>query len=252
MKRIIKLVVAMVLVLSILPIRVEAASINKKTVTLEVGDTYNIKVSGGKVTKWTSSKPGVASIKDGKVTALNVGSTTITAKTSSGNVKCKVTVKQSSNKKYKKQSYYAGKSFKPGYYVLYNTSDIEKATYAIYDGKEFNIYNTIATDSFKYNAIVEVKEGQTLYMENCYAKEMSEAIVRATGEGTFKVGTHIKAGKYKVSVISGVETRLYVITNSWNSVDAVDSLGLGDNTTVEIEVKNGQYLTLVGCKLINN
>jgi len=235
---------------NIMTTRADAATLNKSSITLKVGDEYTLIVSGGKVEKWSSSKPGVASVENGKVTALNVGTTTITAKTSNSKITCKVTVQQTDNTKYRKNSYYANKKLKPGYYVLFNTNDSTKATFAIYKGKEVNVYNTIATDTFKYNAIVEVKKGQTLYMENCYAMEMSQAIVRTTGEGIFKVGTHIKAGKYKVKPIDGADISLYAISKKWNS-EPIESMQLGLNAETEITVKNGQYLSLVGCKLNN-
>ena len=88
-------------------------------------------------------------------------------------------------------------------------------------------------------------------MEGCYAKEFSQAIVRTVGEGTFLVGTHIKEGKYKVKSINSSVAGMYVITSGWNSENQIDAMGLGSNSEVEIEVKNGQYLTIVGCKIIN-
>ena len=228
----------------------EAYASVTKNLDLDVGETYKIS-SSDKIKKATSSKPGVAIVDDGAIQALAVGNTTINITIGSKKTTYKVYVRQTSDKKYKKQSYHVGKKFEDGYYVLYNTSDTDRASYAVFEGKEVNIYNTISTDTFKYNAIVEVKKGQTLYMEGCYAKEFSQAIVRPVGEGTFLVGTHIKEGKYKVKSINSSVAGMYVITSGWNSENQIDAMGLGSNSEVEIEVKNGQYLTIVGCKIIS-
>lgn len=76
-----------------------AGKINKKKVTLKVGQTLQLKVTGtkGKV-KWTSSKKSVATVSSkGRVKAKKKGSATITAKIGKKKYTCKVTVKNASN-----------------------------------------------------------------------------------------------------------------------------------------------------------
>lgn len=76
-----------------------AGKINKKKVTLKVGQTLQLKVTGtkGKV-KWTSSKKSVATVSSkGRVKAKKKGSATITAKIGKKKYTCKVTVKKVSN-----------------------------------------------------------------------------------------------------------------------------------------------------------
>lgn len=71
------------------------AKLNKKTLTIMVGDTYTLKVkkASGKI-KWKSSKKSVATVSSkGKVTAKKTGSATITAKVSGKKLTCKVKVK---------------------------------------------------------------------------------------------------------------------------------------------------------------
>lgn len=111
MKRLIKrifasLILAFILTLSIqyiLPTsqfvkEAEAATvkINKKEITINVDDTYQLKVSGTKSkVKWSSSKKSIAMVSsDGEVTAKKVGKATITATTNGKKYKCKVTVKK--------------------------------------------------------------------------------------------------------------------------------------------------------------
>ena len=77
---------------------VEAASsveLNKSKLTLYVGKSYTLKVSGTtQAVTWKSSKTSVATVtKAGKVTAKSAGSATITATVNSEKYTCKVTVK---------------------------------------------------------------------------------------------------------------------------------------------------------------
>lgn len=74
--------------------------ISKKNITMSVGDSKKLSVKHGKKVKWSSSNNSVASVgKAGKVVAKNAGSATITAKTGSKSLTCKVTVKVPTVKK---------------------------------------------------------------------------------------------------------------------------------------------------------
>ena len=81
------------------PLVVQAAKkkpkLNKKKLTLTVGQTAKLKVKNTKKKiKWSSSKKSVATItKKGKVKAKKAGKTTITAKFGKKKLKCIVTVK---------------------------------------------------------------------------------------------------------------------------------------------------------------
>lgn len=68
--------------------------LNTTKVTLSVGDTKQLKVSGTKKkVAWSSSKKSVATVsKKGKVTAKKAGTATITAKVGKKKLTCKVTV----------------------------------------------------------------------------------------------------------------------------------------------------------------
>jgi len=74
----------------------DPAKLSKTKLTLKAGKSAKLKVSGlnGRtVAAWTSSKPKVATVEDGKVTALKAGKCTVTAKLSNGKtLKCTVTV----------------------------------------------------------------------------------------------------------------------------------------------------------------
>lgn len=112
MKKIMKLAFILLMMLTILaptslPIAgnlktAEAATtikINKRTLTLEKGKTYTLKISGTtKKVTWSSSKKAVATVSSkGKVTAKTVGTSTITATIGTTKLTCKVTVKEPAN-----------------------------------------------------------------------------------------------------------------------------------------------------------
>lgn len=60
---------------------------------LDAGETKTLKVKGAEVTKWSSSKKAVATVKNGKVTALKKGESVITATLEDGSkLKCNVNV----------------------------------------------------------------------------------------------------------------------------------------------------------------
>ncbi|MBO4505252.1 MAG: cellulase family glycosylhydrolase [Lachnospiraceae bacterium] len=91
------LAMAFAIVGTIAPAKAEAASVklNKKKVTIYVGDTYQLTLKGAKgdIT-WKTSKKAVATVKDGTVTAKKAGKATISAKYNGKTYKCKVTVKK--------------------------------------------------------------------------------------------------------------------------------------------------------------
>lgn len=77
-------------------VTVEAASakLSKNSATLLTGQTLKLTVSnkGKNKVKWSTSKSKVATVKDGKVTAVGKGTATISAKVGKKTLKCKVSV----------------------------------------------------------------------------------------------------------------------------------------------------------------
>lgn len=96
-KKCIAVVIAFIMVISILPIYTQAATIklNKTKTTIYVGKTTTLKLIGtSKKVKWKSSKKSVAVVTSkGKVTGKKAGNATITASLGKKSYKCKVTVK---------------------------------------------------------------------------------------------------------------------------------------------------------------
>lgn len=85
------------------PIEPDQVTLDKSTLSLDVGDTYQLVATvtpswaGNKDVTWTSSNSNVASVSDGLVTAKSSGSATITATTVIGNheASCVVNVSKS-------------------------------------------------------------------------------------------------------------------------------------------------------------
>ena len=97
-KKRILLLLAMVLMISNLPVQAEAANkvkINKTNATVYVGSSTTLKISGTKAkVKWSTSNKKIATVSsNGKVTGKKAGNATITAKVGKKSYKCKVTVK---------------------------------------------------------------------------------------------------------------------------------------------------------------
>ena len=97
-KRFYSLFLVLVLIITLVPINVQAATkikLNKTKVSLYVGQTINLKVTGTKnKVKWSSTKKSIATISQkGKVIAKKKGSTIIKAKVNNKTLKCQITVK---------------------------------------------------------------------------------------------------------------------------------------------------------------
>lgn len=96
MKKIISLLLVITLLISLAPVHTvnAATKLNKSKLTLNVGDSYKLKLteSSSKV-KWSSSDKTVATVSKGKVEAISGGSAVIKATVGKKQYKCTVTVK---------------------------------------------------------------------------------------------------------------------------------------------------------------
>lgn len=103
-KKYLSIALALILIITMIPVNAEAKTvkINKTKATIYVGDTLNLKVSGAKGIKWSTSKKSVATVSNkGKVTAKKAGKANIIAKVGKKKYTCKVTVKNPSLNKTK-------------------------------------------------------------------------------------------------------------------------------------------------------
>lgn len=85
-------------VVKVIPIEVKSITLDRSTVSLKVGQsvtltaTVNPSEATDKTVTWTSSNPSVATVENGIVKAIKVGSATITAKAGGKIATCSVTV----------------------------------------------------------------------------------------------------------------------------------------------------------------
>lgn len=96
-KKNIALILAVLMLINILPIHAEAATIkvNKTKASVYVGQSTQLKLKGtSKKAKWSSNKKSVATVNSkGKVTGKKAGVAVISAKVGKKYYKCRVTVK---------------------------------------------------------------------------------------------------------------------------------------------------------------
>ena len=93
-------------------IAVEGISLDKSEVTIKKGSSYTLKPTitpenaTNKLIDWSSEDEDIAKVENGKITAIAVGTTTITATTRDGEhtATCKVTVTQSTTTENKEKT----------------------------------------------------------------------------------------------------------------------------------------------------
>ena len=88
------LLVLVLAVSNVTPTQEETVKLNKTKVTMYVGDSTTLKLTGTtKKVTWSTSDAKIATVKSGKVTAKKKGIVTITAKSGNKRYTCKVIVK---------------------------------------------------------------------------------------------------------------------------------------------------------------
>ncbi|MDE7287896.1 MAG: cellulase family glycosylhydrolase [Oscillospiraceae bacterium] len=138
LKRIISVMLASLLILTMLPMSASAAqkgiTLSKTSLTLSVGETENLTktVTGYKkyTVQWSSSDKTVATVSKGKVTAQKEGTATITAIIKGTNYKatCKVTVASKSSVNMESKSYKNANEFVSEIKVGWNLGNALDAT----------------------------------------------------------------------------------------------------------------------------
>lgn len=76
-------------------VTVETPKLNKKNVTLKVGENITLKVTGTKQpVKWKSSRKNIVTVKNGTTTAKKIGTANVTATVLGKKFTCKITVRK--------------------------------------------------------------------------------------------------------------------------------------------------------------
>ncbi len=139
------------------------AAISDMALSLMLGSTHTLTITGlaKRPVTWTSSNTAVATVKDGKVTAIKVGECTITAQIKDGKkLTCKITVKDGAEISKTSLTLNAGKTARltvsnlAGRSVTWTSSNKNVAT--VKDG------TVTATGGGKCTITAKVKSGKTL------------------------------------------------------------------------------------------
>ena len=143
-------------------------------------------------------------------------------------------------------TYEVGVDIPAGEYAVFATSDKQ--------GK-FNVSRdrtgdeTIFKDSFRYNSIFTVRDGEYLQLNNCRAKKIETVdSINTSGNGMFKIGTYLPAGEYEL--VADSDSGYYCIYNNSRFQDIIKNDNFEGN--VYVSVKDGQYLKLSRCHIVNH
>lgn len=157
----------------------DTISLNKKSVSLNSGKTCTLTVKNFKASKWLSSNPSVASVKNGKVTALKKGSAEIYAVLSNNYyLVCKVNVKNNPTIKIN------GKKFSA------------KKTYSVKKGGKLSVKITGKASTVK-NSYKSTKKKIAKITSKTTAKKLT---VKAYKKGKATVSVKINGVTYKIKV----------------------------------------------------
>lgn len=257
MKKILSIMLVMVLCFTLTTNTASASiKISKTKATMEVDSTLKLKISGStSKTKWTSSKNTVATVNSsGAVTAKKEGQATITATVNSNIYTCEINVVDSnkntevaSSKSYTESKYKAGQDIPEGEYVIFVNKNVSRGYFSV--STDSNEKNIITNDNFEYNTIVYIKDGEYLKLSRSYAVPITDvAALNTDGTGMFKIGVHLPAGEYKL--IADVDSSGYYCIYNDNRQDDIECNDNFKGNTY-VTVKEGQYLLLSRCKIVN-
>lgn len=143
---------------------------------------------------------------------------------------------------YSSGEYLVGEDIPCGEYVFF-ASDQNEGELKVYDSESNKKKNDSCKDKrFEYNTIYTANDGEYLELINCNAIPISSnPDVNTNGTGMFKVGTHIKEGKYRI-VVENDDAR-----NFWYFVLYSDGTGKGGNKKEDVdntifELNDGDYV----------
>ena len=146
--------------------------------------------------------------------------------------------------KYQSGMYKVGVDMPAGEYIVF----VNDGTGYFCVSSDSNQDDILFNDNFDYNSIITINDGEYLDLSRCYAVPFEEdPEVKTTGEGMFKVGTHIPAGEYKLD--AGTETGYYCIYSNSRHDDIISNDNFDGQNYVT--VSDGQYLVLNRCKFVD-
>lgn len=148
-----------------------------------------------------------------------------------------------STTQYTSGQYKVGTDIQAGEYILFASG----GTGYFSVSTDANGNDIIINENFNYNTIITISDGQYFELVRCYAvpfDEIESGDIDLSGEGMFKVGTHIPAGEYKVNADSSGKG-YYCIYDSSTHQNIVSNNNFDGSQYVSVQ--EGQYLQLVRC-----
>lgn len=150
----------------------------------------------------------------------------------------------------KNTRYKVGSTLDAGKYVLFNTSDSKNASLSVKRDGE-----TVLSDTYWYNYIVELESDDVLNLVNGYLVEYEEAEddIVSSEDGFFEVGKQIDAGTYSVEFVrSSDDTASYTVWSnlSYSGSDTYKTGNISRGGSASVTLQEGQYVQLSGCRLI--
>ncbi len=150
---------------------------------------------------------------------------------------------------YKSGMYKVGTDIPAGEYIVFADNAISGYV-EISSSSTGKFEDIIANENINYNTIITIKDGNYLTLSGAYAVPFDEVTeLVTTGEGMFKVGKHIKAGEYKLECTNGISAYYEVSSDSSHNINSIIANDNFDNNAY-ITVKDGQYLTISGGKIV--
>ena len=239
------------LVCLIKPIQADAAvKLNYKKKVMHVGEKLTMKVKATrKKVKWSSSNKKIAAVsKKGKVTAKRVGVVRITAKVGKKTYSSKLAVVESESKQYKAGVYKVGKTIPEGEYVLFCKSKLG-ASFQISENGSQTPDSIISSGNFTHNYIISVHDGEYLTLNRCVAYPEEETSKIEQEVGMFRIGIDVPEGDCQLIQISSPFAYYEILSDLRNVKESIVEGGEFTGNKY-ITVKEGQYLKLERCKII--
>lgn len=170
---------------AVFSINTEAAGLNKKKITINVKESYQLKVTGTKKKiKWSSSNKKIASVTSkGKVKGKKAGQAIITAKYGKKKLTCELRVRIP-------MEYYAHRGYK-GQYPENTKVAFNGAMKAGFSGIEFDIFETNSGDIMVFHDdTMERLTGKTGSISDVSVKNRKDYLI-INGENISKYGPQL-------------------------------------------------------------
>lgn len=152
--------------------------------------------------------------------------------------------------KYGEGMYKVGSDIPEGEYILIRNED-ERYFSSVCVSSDGNKDDIITYDLFDTHHYITVNSGQYLELSGCTAISSKNRLVvvddlKNIPQGTYKVGTDIPAGEYKLAADPDAVISSVGIQDSSKADHELITYNIIKNTSY-ITVKNGQYLVLTDC-----